>query len=90
MYYQHEWETNPDGTYKITGASEPIGEKYGLLPHINCLSFDEYDMPTGITEMKGNGKSLDAVYTIDGRKMSKTEKLRPGIYIKGGKKMVVR
>ena len=67
MYYQHEWETNPDGT-KITGASEP----------------------TGITEMKGNGKSLDAVYTIDGRKMAKTEKLRPGIYIKGGKKMVVR
>ncbi len=54
------------------------------------LSFDEYDAPTGIKELKGNGRSADVVYTIDGRRMQNADNLRPGIYVKGGRKMVVR
>ena len=54
------------------------------------LSFDEYDAPTGIKELKGNGRSADVIYTIDGRRMQNADNLRPGIYVKGGRKMVVR
>ena len=54
------------------------------------------EVTTGIEEVKGESLARDGqkdvrngVYTLDGRKVN-SENLRPGLYIKNGKKIVIR
>ncbi|MCR5313372.1 MAG: M6 family metalloprotease domain-containing protein [Bacteroidaceae bacterium] len=47
------------------------------------------DDANAIEELDANSKNIDAIYTLDGRKINGSN-LRPGIYIKNGKKLMVK
>ena len=53
-----------------------------------AYSMPKEDVPTGIEERKGENEKVKGIYDLSGRKLS--EITAPGIYIVGGKKVLVK
>ena len=53
---------------------------------------DDSEQPTGIedVEVNGNVNTKQAIYDLQGRRMTNAQALRPGIYIVNGKKVVIK
>lgn len=48
------------------------------------------DFVTGVSNIRYNGEHSDKIYTLEGVEMKQGEKLHSGIYIKDGKKIIIR
>ncbi len=55
------------------------------------ISFAYDDDATGISEIKTDNKDAEGVYTVSGQYMGRsTDNLEKGIYIVGGKKLIIK
>ncbi len=69
-------------TYQVTALYADGTESVPASATVN--------VPTGIDIIEAGTTAPDAVYTLDGRKLDANAPLRHGVYIKNGKKVVVR
>lgn len=82
------WTVDADGIIDFDGADELYDYPFELIPV-------EYD-PTGIHSMIGRADNRDpnAIYNVQGqlvrRRATSLEGLAPGVYIMGGKKIMIR
>ena len=80
------------GFHKYTGEYVPAGKAFLLLNTSNgakaILTMVFADMTTGVNELRITNYELP-VYDLNGRKVSENN-LKPGVYVKGNKKVVVR
>lgn len=82
-------ETSGNYHFGIHAISDP--DQFDLSVDDISVTESAEDVVMGITRLDANDDST--VYSLDGRVVNsdgKTEGLRPGIYIKGGKKITVR
>lgn len=86
-----------DKSAVLTGASsvKPFGAFFSSETQFNVMPKIVFtDKASGIVSVDGTGSSLDTtVYTLDGRKAGSTlnaGKLKSGIYIIGGKKVIIK
>jgi hypothetical protein len=56
---------------------------------INVIGGDKYGVATGIKDFRMTEKADNSVYDLNGRKMNE-KSLKPGLYIKNGKKLVIK
>ena len=89
------------GTVASNGASLKVGIKSTSMPTSYWCIFDNFrlwfygkmsaETVTAIqTVTTSVGRHHDAVYTLDGRRLSPGASLRPGLYIVNGRKVLVR
>ena len=80
------------GFHKYTGEYVPAGKAFLPLNTSNgakaILTMVFADMTTGVSELQVSNDQLP-VYDLNGRKVSENN-LKPGVYVKGNKKVVVR
>ena len=81
------------GFHRYTGEYVPAGKAFLLLNTGNgakaqSLTMVFADMTTGVSELQVSNDKLP-VYDLNGRKVSENN-LKPGVYVKGNKKVVVR
>ena len=79
-YTEQSWyvpETSDIIVYNTSGCH---------LYYIEAMQTDE-DVPTAVTEVKAQAPVSDAIFNLSGQRVSKPAK---GLYIIGGKKMIVR
>ncbi len=69
-------------TYQVTALYADGTESVPVSTTVN--------VPTGIDIIEAGAATPDTVYTLDGRKLDANAPLHRGIYIKNGKKVVVR
>ena len=69
-------------TYQVTALYADGTESVPVSATVN--------VPTGIDIIETGATTPDAVYTLDGRKLDANAPLHRGVYIKNGKKVVVR
>jgi hypothetical protein len=85
------------GFHKYTGEYVPAGKAFLLLNTSNgakaILTMVFADMTTGVNELRITNYELPVdqlpVYDLNGRKVSENN-LKPGVYVKGNKKVVVK
>ena len=71
-----------DHTYQVTALYADGTESVPVSASVN--------VPTGIDIIEAGATTPDAVYTLDGRKLDANAPLHRGVYIKNGKKVIVR
>ena len=71
------------GAFDAWSGSEGYSANYS-----NLFRIDVVDVETGIDEVKGEGGNVKAIYDLAGRKVEAIA--APGIYIIGGKKVLVK
>lgn len=79
-------------TATVTNAAFTAKNANGVLSTVNLddFTFTITIVPgTGINSVKGNSKA-SSLYTIDGKKISNKGLLHKGVYVKDGKKVVVK
>ena len=84
------WTIKNVGTGKyLKDATSPA--KYDEPTYFTFCSLKETDVPpTGIEEVRYKKSEVrKGVYTLDGRQVN-TDNLRPGLYIRNGKKVVIK
>ena len=84
------WTIKNVGTGKyLKDATSPA--KYDEPTYFTFCSLKETDVPpTGIEEVRYKKSEVrKSVYTLDGRQVN-TDNLRPGLYIRNGKKVVIK
>ena len=69
---------------KITGSVE----KYFRVAGLKVVTAYEFTGATGISEVKGENGTVKTIYDLTGRRVENI--IAPGIYIVGGKKVLVR
>ena len=77
-WYMNVESRNP--SYNASNAAKTIT--------INVIGDEEYEMTTGIRQLQMTNDELP-VYDLNGRKINENN-LKPGIYVKNGKKFVVK
>ncbi|MCR5312065.1 MAG: leucine-rich repeat domain-containing protein, partial [Bacteroidaceae bacterium] len=77
--------------YVPTESLDNYKATYGwdLFSQIRTLDDYEYELGISATKKEEDSRS-NRIYTIDGRIIANTDNLKPGIYIKNGKKFRVR
>jgi hypothetical protein len=88
-----EYTLPSKGTLKVGVMSDNMPSKYWTILNSFTLGFfgDKTAEPLGILQTPTQGSSLSRhVYTLDGRRIATGTTLRPGIYLKNGKKTVIR
>lgn len=81
------------GALKVGAMSTNMPSKYWTILNSFTLGFfgDKTAEPVGILQMRTPESPLSKhIYTLDGRRIATGTTLRPGIYLKNGKKTVVR
>lgn len=83
-------EYTEEGEYYISLTSYYLFMSDGVTPNtVNKFTFKvDPSVPTGVEEVKSGIETNQRVYTING--MEVKEMNRPGLYIKGGKKVIKR
>ena len=91
-YYTVNQNIKPNRWYmqvnSLTGADDENAAKARQI----ILMVDGEDDTTGIMDITSGSKTsiAEGVFTLDGRKINETENLSRGIYIKNGKKIMVK
>lgn len=91
-YYTVNQNIKPNRWYmqvnSLTGADDENAAKARQI----ILMVDGEDDTTGIMDITSGSKTSTAegIFTLDGRKINETENLSRGIYIKNGKKIMVK
>lgn len=91
-YYTKDSNLNPNRWYmninSLTGKDDENAAKARQI----ILMVDGEDDTTGIMDITSGSKTSTAegIFTLDGRKINETENLSRGIYIKNGKKIMVK
>jgi hypothetical protein len=97
-YYENTVTTS----LTTSGGSMKVGIKSSAMPSNYWVIFDNFRLyyfgktdPTSTdaiksVEAEGTTDGSAAVYTLDGRRMPTDAQLRPGIYVVGGRKVVVK
>lgn len=91
-YYDTDTNLKPNRWYmninSLTGKDDENAAKVRQI----ILMVDGEDDTTGIMDITSGSKTSTAegVFTLDGRKINETENLSRGIYIKNGKKIMVK
>ena len=97
-----EWMVSPkgDGTFRITTSTNNIIQYSKSHKSFGAYKTEDANKPypmlyvedktTGIVKVWTVTSSDDAVYNLQGVRMPADAQLAPGIYIRGGKKFVVR
>ena len=85
-----------DGTFKSVNSTANIGKNKAYLQLPTSvfagtrsigISYDDEDGTTGIKDVKSNGMKDGEWYTLQGQRVAKPGK---GLYIKNGKKVIIR
>jgi len=97
-YYENTVTTS----LTTSGGSMKVGIKSSAMPSNYWVIFDNFRLyyfgktdPANTdaiksVEVEGTTDGQPAVYTLDGRRMPTDAQLRPGIYVVGGRKVVVK
>ena len=89
--YKAELNKDAEGNEGTTHFLNNAGKAYMVLPAASeTVAFYglDWDGTTGISEVKGENGNVKAIYDLTGRKVETIS--APGIYIVGGKKVLVR
>ena len=78
-------ETSAPGEYPITVTA--VAESYELTFVAGVLTVTESTGATGIQQVTNGSAANDKVYTLDGRRANGNTK---GVYIKNGKKVIMK
>lgn len=89
-----------NAVYDVQQNRNPFVDYPGLEQYVwgslsaTAFSYDNYSEPSGIFDINSDEPATanddNAVYDLRGRRISDTDDMRPGVYIRGGKKILVR
>ena len=91
------WESDDETIAKVTSSGTVAGIKAGTAiitvrtsNGLKAECFVIVEDPTGVTDVKADGRANVPVYTVSGQKVTGSMKGKKGVYIVGGKKVVVK
>ena len=91
------WESDDETIAKVTSSGMVMGIKTGAAiitvrtsNGLKAECFVIVEDPTGIKDVKADSRANVPVYTVSGQKVTGSLKGKKGVYIVGGKKVVVK
>lgn len=78
--------TQPEFNYMVANASSNTIYHYQMLQNVTLTAIDK---PQGIESLT-EGAASSTVYSLDGKRHDNARALKPGIYVRDGKKFIVK